>query len=280
MEHLVALSDAAGIDLVAHGTTSDADTIRDTAIAQPLIVAAGILTFAALTAGGRGEAVGGIAGHSVGEITAAAGAEVVTDSEAMAFVRERGDAMARAAAETETGMSAVIGADETELRARLDELGLFIAHVNSAGQIVAAGAKAALADLAENPPARSRVIPLEVAGAFHTSYMDSAVPHLTQVAAQLKPHNPTRALWTNHDGSRVTDGSEFVRLLVHQVSSPARWDLDMKSFAEAGITGMIELCPGGTLVGLAKRELKGIPAVALKTPDDLPAAYDLIDSAA
>ena len=280
LDHLAALSESAGVDLVAHGTTSDADTIRDTAIAQPLIVAAGILTFAALTAGGRRNGISGIAGHSVGEITAAAGAGVLTDADAMEFVRERGDAMARAAAEKHTGMSAVIGADETELRNQLDALGLFVAHVNSSGQIVAAGAVEALATLAENPPARARVIPLEVAGAFHTSYMNSAVPHLTEVASHLTPQNPTLALWTNHDGSRITDGAEFVRLLVHQVSSPARWDLDMKSFAEAGITGMIELCPGGTLVGLAKRELKGIPTVALKTPEDLPAAYELIDTAA
>ena len=279
-DQLTGISDAVGIDLVAHGTVSDADTIRDTAIAQPLIVSAGLLTLSALFADGRRDRVGGIAGHSVGELTAAAGAGVLSETDAVAFVRERGAAMARAAAEAQTGMSAVIGADETELLARLDELGLSPANYNGSGQIVVAGALDALAQLAENPPARARVIPLQVAGAFHTRYMASAVPALEQFASTLTTNDPTLRLWTNKDGSEVTDGAEFLRLLVGQVSSPVRWDLDMKAFEEAGVTGLIEVAPAGALVGLAKRGLKGVPTVAIKTPDDLPAAFDLIDQAA
>lgn len=279
-DQLTGISDAVGIDLVAHGTVSDADTIRDTAVAQPLIVSAGLLTLSALFADGRRDRVGGIAGHSVGELTAAAGAGVLSETDAVAFVRERGAAMARAAAEAQTGMSAVIGADETELLARLDELGLSPANYNGGGQIVVAGALDALAQLAENPPARARVIPLQVAGAFHTRYMASAVPALEQFASTLRTNDPTLRLWTNKDGSEVTDGAEFLRLLVGQVSSPVRWDLDMKAFEEAGVTGLIEVAPAGALVGLAKRGLKGVPTVAIKTPDDLPAAFDLIDQAA
>ncbi|SDH33377.1 [acyl-carrier-protein] S-malonyltransferase [Leifsonia sp. 98AMF] len=279
-DQLTGISDAVGIDLVAHGTVSDADTIRDTAIAQPLIVSAGLLTLSALFADERRDRVGGIAGHSVGELTAAAGAGVLSETDAVAFVRERGAAMARAAAEAQTGMSAVIGADETELLARLDELGLSPANYNGGGQIVVAGALDALAQLAENPPVRARVIPLQVAGAFHTRYMASAVPALEQFASTLTTNDPTLRLWTNKDGSEVTDGAEFLRLLVGQVSSPVRWDLDMKAFEEAGVTGLIEVAPAGALVGLAKRGLKGVPTVAIKTPDDLPAAFDLIDQAA
>ena len=271
------ISDAVGIDLVAHGTTSDADTIRDTAIAQPLIVAAGLLTLKALLADGRRERVAGIAGHSVGEITAAAGAGILSNADAVRFVRERGSAMARAAALTPTGMSAVIGADEADLLARLDDLGLEPANFNGAGQIVVAGTLDALDALAENPPARSRVIPLQVAGAFHTRYMRPAVEHLTGVAAGLAPNDPTLPIWTNRDGSRVASGARFVELLVGQVSSPVRWDLCMQSFQDAGVTGIIEVAPAGALVGLAKRALKGVPSVAIKTPDDLPAAFDLID---
>ncbi|NUU05377.1 ACP S-malonyltransferase [Leifsonia sp. C5G2] len=279
-DQLTGISDAVGIDLVAHGTVSDADTIRDTAVAQPLIVSAGLLTLSALFADGRRERVGGIAGHSVGELTAAAGAGVLSETDAVAFVRERGAAMARAAAEVQTGMSAVIGADETELLARLDELGLSPANYNGGGQIVVAGALDALARLTENPPARARVIPLQVAGAFHTRYMAPAVPALEAFAATLGTNDPTLRLWTNKDGSEVTDGAEFLRLLVGQVSSPVRWDLDMKTFEAAGVTGLIEVAPAGALVGLAKRGLKGVPTVAIKTPDDLPAAFDLIDQAA
>jgi len=279
-EQLTGISDAVGIDLVAHGTVSDADTIRDTAVAQPLIVSAGLLTLSALFADGRREKIGGIAGHSVGELTAAAGAGVLSETDAVAFVRERGAAMARAAAEARTGMSAVIGADEAELLATLDSLGLSPANYNGGGQIVVAGDLDALAALAEQPPARARVIPLQVAGAFHTRYMASAVPPLEAFAATLSTNDPTLRLWTNKDGSEVTDGAEFLRLLVGQVSSPVRWDLDMQAFQDAGVTGIIEVAPAGALVGLAKRGLKGVPAVAVKTPDDLPAAFDLIDQAA
>lgn len=279
-DQLTGISDAVGIDLVAHGTVSDADTIRDTAVAQPLIVSAGLLTLSALLADGRREKVGGIAGHSVGELTAAAGAGVLSETDAVAFVRERGAAMARAAAETPTGMSAVIGADETELLAQLETLGLSPANYNGGGQIVVAGALDALAALSENPPARARVIPLQVAGAFHTRYMAPAVPVLEQFASTLSTQDPTLPLWTNKDGSRVSDGADFLRLLVGQVSSPVRWDLTMQSFQEAGVTGIIEVAPAGALVGLAKRGLKGVPSVAIKTPDDLPAAFDLIDQAA
>lgn len=279
-DQLTGISDAVGIDLVAHGTVSDADTIRDTAVAQPLIVSAGLLTLSALLADGRRDRIGGIAGHSVGELTAAAGAGVLSETDAVAFVRERGTAMAAAAAQTPTGMSAVIGADETELLAKLDELGLSPANYNGAGQIVVAGALDALAALSENPPARARVIPLQVAGAFHTRYMAPAVPTLEAFASTLATSDPTVPLWTNKDGSLVDSGTEFLRLLVGQVSSPVRWDLCMEAFQAAGVTGIVEVAPAGALVGLAKRGLKGIPSVAIKTPDDLPAAFELIDQAA
>jgi [acyl-carrier-protein] S-malonyltransferase len=276
-ERLAAFSDAAGVDLAAHGTVSDADTIRDTAIAQPLIVAAGLLTLDALLADGRGSRIDGIAGHSVGEITAAAGAGVLGDSDAMKFVAERGRAMADAAALAETGMSAVIGADETELLSRLDALGLEPANFNGGGQIVVAGAIDALATLKADPPAGSRVIPLQVAGAFHTRYMRPAVDHLKAVADSIQASDPTLRIWTNHDGSVVQDGRAFVDLLVGQVSSPVRWDKAMFAMADAGVTGLIEVAPAGALVGLARRGLKGVPTVAVKTPDDLPAAIALIE---
>lgn len=271
------ISDACGIDLLRHGTISGADTIRDTKIAQPLIVAAGLLTLEALLADGRRGKIAGIAGHSVGEITAAAGAGILSPAEAVGFVRDRGSAMAHAAALAPSGMSAVIGADETELLARLDELGLEPANFNGGGQIVVAGSPDALAALAADPPTRTRIIPLQVAGAFHTRYMQPAVEQLAQVAAGLTPHDPTLPIWSNRDGSLVSSGARFVELLVAQVSSPVRWDLCMASFAAAGVTGIIEVAPAGALVGLAKRALKSVPSVAIKTPDDLSAAFDLID---
>ena len=277
-DQLGAISEAVGLDLVAHGTTSDADTIRDTRIAQPLIVAAGLLTLSALFDNDRRSKIGGIAGHSVGEITAAAGAGILSETDAVTFVRERGSAMADAAALEPTGMSAVLGGDESALLSRLGELGLEPANYNGGGQIVVAGALDALAALAAEPVAGTRVIPLQVAGAFHTRYMQPAVAHLHAVASGLTTNDPTLPIWTNRDGSLVNDGAAFLELLVGQVSSPVRWDLTMASLADSGVTGIIELAPAGALVGLAKRGLKGVPSVAVKTPDDLAAAFDLIDS--
>ena len=271
------ISNDVDLDLVAHGTVSDADTIRDTAIAQPLIVAAGILTLDALLTDGRRNRIAGIAGHSVGELTAAAGAGILNTADAVRFVRERGAAMQAASALESTGMSAVIGGDVTEILARVAELGLEPANFNGSGQIVVAGALDALASLAATPPARARVIPLQVAGAFHTRYMQPAVERMTAVADSLSPTDPTLPIWTNRDGSQVSDGARFVNLLVGQVSSPVRWDKCMEAFAAAGVTGIIEVAPAGALVGLAKRALKGVPSVAIKTPDDLPGAWAMID---
>jgi [acyl-carrier-protein] S-malonyltransferase len=278
--HLERLSEAAELDLIAHGTESDADTIRDTAVAQPLIVAAGLITLRAILQRDRSDGhvdVHGIAGHSVGELTAAVGAGILTEEDAMALVRERGRAMAEAAGAVRTGMSAVIGAKEEELLLTLDRLGLFPANFNGGGQIVVAGELEPLERLKADPPPGARVIPLQVAGAFHTMFMEPAVARLRQVAADIAVGDPTLEIWTNRDGSAVGSGQEFLRLLIGQVSSPVRWDRCMESFAAEGVTGIIELAPAGALTGLAKRALKGVPTVAVKTPDDLPAAIQLIE---
>jgi [acyl-carrier-protein] S-malonyltransferase len=281
-EHLGALSEAAGLDLAAHGSVSNADTIRDTAVAQPLIVAASLMALAAVLDEGSGSGwkskTAGIAGHSVGEFAAAAGAGILTEHDAMVLVSARGNAMAAAAAQVATGMSAVIGGNQEELLALLDTLGLQPANFNGGGQLVVAGELPALAALQSAPPTGARVIPLQVAGAFHTRYMQPAVEALRTVADGLTVSDPNWTIWTNRDGSIVTSGSAFVDLLVGQVASPVRWDLDMAAFAAAGVTGLIELAPAGALVGLAKRGLKGLPSVAVKSPDDIAAAHELLDA--
>jgi [acyl-carrier-protein] S-malonyltransferase len=277
-DHLDALADASGVDLRRHGTESDADTIRDTAVAQPLLVASALVSFRAVVDDRRGR-IAGVAGHSVGEIAAAAMAGILEEADAMTLVRERGRAMADAASRVPTGMSAVIGADQEELLARLEPLGLSPANFNGGGQVVVAGELRALAALQQDPPPGARVIPLQVAGAFHTRFMTPAVDHLREVADGIAPTDPAIRIWTNRDGSIVGSGAAFLDLLVGQVASPVRWDLCMESFAAVGVTGVIELAPAGALVGLAKRGLKGLPTVAVKTPDDIQAAHDLIDAA-
>ena len=272
-DRLAQYSEWSGVDLVAAGTEWDADQIRDTQVAQPLIVAASLLSWNALP---DRERIGGVAGHSVGEFAAAAAAGVLTVESALTLVGIRGRAMAEAAAAADTGMSAVIGGDEASVLARLAELGLSPANYNGGGQLVVAGALDALQALAAEPVAGTRVIPLQVAGAFHTQYMAPAVEALRAAAADHDVSDPGVTLWTNRDGSAVVSGRAFVDLLVDQVASPVRWDLCMASFADAGVSGIVELSPAGTLVGLAKRALRGIPAVAVKTPADLEAAAALV----
>jgi [acyl-carrier-protein] S-malonyltransferase len=269
---------ASSVDLVAHGTVSDADTIRDTAVAQPLIVSAGVATLAALfdQSGLVSDKISGVAGHSVGEITAAVASGVFTAEQGIKFVKERGDAMALAAGLEPTSMAAILGGDQATVEARLAELGLEPANYNGGGQIVAAGSVAGIAELQAEGPAGSRVIQLQVAGAFHTRYMAPAVSTLAAYAAGLTVEDPSTKLWTNAGGRSITSGPEFVELMVNQVKSPVRWDLCMEAMVQAGVTALIEVAPAGTLAGLAKRSMPGIETLAIKSPENLDAAIALI----
>lgn len=273
------LSAVAGIDLAHYGTEADADTIRDTAIAQPLLVGTGLVAALALfphpaDAFGR---IGAVAGHSVGELTAAAGARAITAEQAMVLVRERGKAMAEAAAVTPTGMSAVLGGDRAEVIATLEKHGLVPANVNGAGQIVAAGTLEQLQALADDPPEKARIRPLQVAGAFHTEHMGPAVDTLKRLGRAVSTHDPRTSWISNADGKVVHDGREVVKRIVNQVRNPVRWDLCMETMADLGVTGVLEVPPAGVLTGLVKRALPGVDTFALKGPEDLDGAREFCD---
>jgi [acyl-carrier-protein] S-malonyltransferase len=262
----------AGIDLIHLGTGADADEIRDTARTQPLLVSAALVAAGHLGANDLGV----VAGHSVGEIAAAAIAGVLSPESAVSFAAVRGREMAAACALEPTGMSAVLGGDTDEVIAAIDAAGLYPANRNGAGQIVAAGSLAGLEKFSAAPPAKTRVIPLHVAGAFHTPYMAPAEKALAAVAGGISPATPRRILLSNADGAGINDGATMLARLVAQVTAPVRWDLCQRTLADLGVTGIIELPPAGTLAGLAKRELKGTEIVTVNTPDDLAAARDLI----
>ncbi|WP_441246236.1 ACP S-malonyltransferase [Kitasatospora sp. McL0602] len=271
-------SDVAGLDLVHYGTEASEEEIKDTAVAQPLLVAAGLLTARALFPD-EAEArrlVGAVAGHSVGEITAAAGAGVLSAKDALVFVRERSLAMAEAAATTATGMTALLGGDPEAVAAKLAEHGLTAANNNGGGQIVAAGTLEQLAALKADPPEGSRVMPLKVAGAFHTSHMAPGVERLAKLAPTLGIADPQVAYVSNKDGEVVGSGAEVLSRLVSQVSNPVRWDLCMETLQQLGATAVIELAPAGTLTNLVKRNLKGVATLALKTPAELDKARALV----
>ena len=267
---LVSWSDAIGLDLLHLGTAADAEEIKDTANAQPLIVAASLLGAHAL--GVKNFAV--TSGHSVGELAAAALSGAISESEALRIVRARGIEMAKAASASPSGMSALLGGDRTEVLAKISTLKLVAANDNGAGQIVAAGDLQALASLNENPPAGARVRALAVAGAFHTEFMQPAVESLRTLATTVTTHPVVIQVISNKDGQVVTDGADVLNRIVNQIANPVRWDLCMETLKSLGVTGVIELPPAGTLVGLLKRAASEIETFALKSADDLDAARE------
>ena len=266
-------SEAIDLDLLHLGTTADADEIKDTANAQPLIVATSLLGAHAL--GIKKFAV--TSGHSVGELTAAALSGAIAEIDALRIVRTRGIEMAKAAATSPSGMSAILGGDRTEVLAAIATLNLVAANDNGAGQIVAAGDLQALASLNENPPAGARVRALAVAGAFHTAFMQPAVQPLKNLASSITTHPLSIQVISNKDGQAVTDGSEVLSRIVNQIANPVRWDLCMETMKTMGVTGVIELPPAGTLVGLLKRAASEIETFALKSADDLEAAREFAE---
>jgi [acyl-carrier-protein] S-malonyltransferase len=265
------------MDLIHFGTKAEADQIKDTRIAQPLIVAASMASHAVLIkALGEDAKIAGVAGHSVGEIAAAKIAGVLDTEAALNLVKTRGEQMAQAASLEESSMAAVVGGEQDSVLEHLSKLGLFAANYNGKGQIVAAGSSSKISELIETPPAGSRVVGLAVAGAFHTSFMETAKVTLTSLASSIRCENPKLLIWSNSDGSRVDSGDKFLELLINQVSKPVRWDKTMESMVSTGVSAAIELLPGGTLTGIAKRAMPGVNTLALKSPEDIEKAVALV----
>ncbi|PQM52385.1 MULTISPECIES: ACP S-malonyltransferase [Mycolicibacter] len=274
-EQLAAWSEIAGLDLIALGTTATAEEITDTAVTQPLVVAATLLAHAELVKRRNGPVSGSdviVAGHSVGEIAAYAIAGVISPDDAVMLAATRGREMAKACALEPTGMAAVLGGDEAEVLTRLEQLDLTPANRNAVGQIVAAGPLPALDKLAEDPPAKARVRKLATAGAFHTQYMAPALEAYAAAVEQVKASGvsePTATLLSNRDGQPVTSAAEALEHLVAQLTRPVRWDLCTETLRAREVTAIVEFPPAGTLAGIAKRELRGTPTHAVKSPADL-----------
>jgi len=283
-ERLEAFSEAAGLDLVQLGTEADAAAIEDTAVTQPLLVASALLAFDQLRGEVEPPADAVVAGHSVGELAAAAIAGVLAPEKAVALAAVRGREMAAACAEEPTSMAAVLGGDADTVLARLAELDLEPANRNGSGQVVAAGRKEAVDELVANPPEGARVRALSVAGAFHTRFMEPAEKALGAWVGEhrdeLAPADPTHVLLQNADGAVVSDGGEFLDRLVGQVTRSVRWDACMDTLAERGVGAVVELTPGGTLTGMVKRAIKGTTTHAVNTPDDLAKAAEIVGGGA
>jgi [acyl-carrier-protein] S-malonyltransferase len=275
-ERLDAWSDISGLDLARLGTTATAEEITDTAVTQPLVVAATLLAHEELSR--RGLLAGKdavVAGHSVGEIAAYAIAGVISADDAVRLAATRGSEMAKACALEPTGMSAVLGGDESDVLARLEALDLVPANRNAAGQIVAAGALSALDKLAEDPPEKARVRKLATAGAFHTHFMASATEGYAGAAQRVTTGEPTAKLLSNADGQPVASAADAMTKLVSQLTNPVRWDLCTETMRQLNVTAIVEFPPAGTLAGIAKRELRGVPTHAVKSPAELDGLAEL-----
>lgn len=265
------------MDLVHFGTVADADEIKDTKIAQPLIVAASMASHAVLKEALKDNyPIGGVAGHSVGEIAAANIAGILDQEAALKFVKARGQQMAQAASLEQSSMAAVVGGEQELVLESLSNLGLYAANYNGKGQIVAAGSSSKIKELIENPPSGTRVVGLAVAGAFHTSFMETAKVALASLASSVRTENPKLLIWSNNDGSKVDSGEKFLELLINQVSMPVRWDKTMDSMVSNGVSAVIELLPGGTLTGIAKRAMPGVATLALKSPEEITKAVTFV----
>jgi [acyl-carrier-protein] S-malonyltransferase len=275
-DRIDAWSAIGGLDLARLGTTATAEEITDTAVTQPLVVAATLLAHEELARRGllSGKDVT-VAGHSVGEIAAYAIAGVISADDAVKLAATRGSEMAKACALEPTGMSAVLGGEEAEVLARLEALDLVPANRNAAGQIVAAGALSALDKLAEDPPAKARVRQLATAGAFHTRFMASATDAYAAAAESVAVSEPTGTLLSNADGRPVSSAADAMNKLVSQLTRPVRWDLCTETLREQNVTAIVEFPPAGTLAGIAKRELRGVPTHAVKSPADLDGLAEL-----
>jgi [acyl-carrier-protein] S-malonyltransferase len=275
-DQLGSWSDASGLDLVRLGTTASAEEITDTAMTQPLVVAATLLAHQELIRRGLLASADIVtAGHSVGEIAAYAIAGALSADDAVALAATRGAEMAKACATEPTGMSAVLGGDEAEVLARLEDLELVPANRNAAGQIVAAGRLDALTKLAENPPEKARVRQLATAGAFHTHFMASALDGYAAAAKSIQTSEPTATVLSNADGQPVASASDAMTKLVAQLTRPVRWDLCTETLRQRNVTAIVEFPPAGTLTGIAKRELRGIGTHAVKSPADLDGLIEL-----
>jgi [acyl-carrier-protein] S-malonyltransferase len=277
-DQIASWSTASGLDLARLGTTASAEEITDTAVTQPLVVAATLVAHRELTRRGVFTDAGReliVAGHSVGEIAACAIAGVISADDAVALAATRGAEMAKACANEPTGMSAVLGGDENEVLGRLEQLDLVAANRNAAGQIVAAGRLTALDKLSEDPPAKARVRALGVAGAFHTEFMQSALDGYAAAAENVATAEPTATLLSNRDGKPVSSATDAMEKLVAQLTRPVRWDLCTETLRQQNVTAIVEFPPAGTLTGIAKRELRGIATHAIKTPADLDGLTEL-----
>ena len=265
------------VDLLKLGQSGNSEEIKSTDNAQLLIFITSILSSLNLDLKNAKDQSIIFAGHSVGEFAAYSIAGTFEVDQALKIVARRGQSMLAATnAFSKTGMSAVLGGNNDEVISYLREFNLIPANINSNGQIIAAGTLENLDRLANTPPAGTRVRPLEVSAAFHTKYMEPAISRFKEIFRDLNTNSPSQIILSNKNGEELNKSTDIIENLINQVISPVRWDLCQAKMVELGVTGMLELAPGGTLCGIAKKEIPSVETFAIKSPEDIQSANDFI----
>ena len=259
-------SRTADVDLVHLGTKAGTEEIARTENAQPLLVAQALLLRDLLPLTTTRWIM---AGHSVGELAAAAFAGALAPEDAVSLARARGMAMAQACSLAPTTMAAVIGGTPESIVSRLHEIGLTAANYNGAGQVVAAGLIENVNRLKQDPPKGTKVHQLSVAGAFHTSYMKPARAEFERAADRIRFHDVTHPLLSNLDGRLVTNGVEIRERLIAQLTVPVRWDLCLTTLGTFSPELVVAAPPGRVMTGLMTRRFPDLRTLCVQTPKDL-----------
>jgi len=242
------------------------DELRQTINAQPAIVAVSLACLEAIydVSGNNGlPAASFVAGHSLGEYTALAVANVLDFATTVRLARERGRLMHEAGLRKAGGMVAVIGLDESSLREVCEETGIQIANINCPGQLVISGAKENLARVADLAKARGaiRTIPLSVSGAFHTPLMQSAVEGMSEIIATLSFNEPIIPIIANTTAEPMTKAELIKEELIRQLCNCIQWQPSIEYMVNDSVSTFIEIGPGKVLSGLIKRISKGANTV-------------------
>jgi [acyl-carrier-protein] S-malonyltransferase len=269
-------SGASNLDLERLCFHGDASELLDTAVQQPALVATSLAVLAAIRA--RGIEPDYVIGHSVGEFAALAAAGSMTDEEAIALVRERGIAMAEAAARHPGSMAAILGLEDEVVETLCRKiLGVWPANYNCPGQIVVSGEHAAVdecCELAQEAGAR-RAVKLKVSGAFHSPLVARAADRLRPAIDKVKFQEPV-APFMSTVTARLESAQRMGPLLVDQLTAPVRFTQAASELMREGVRTFVEVGPGNVLSGLVKRIDRSVKAVSVNSLAALDELHDVL----
>lgn len=271
------ISKALNFDFAYYGISAKEEEINQTQNTQPLLVLNALISFDKLNLNSLQSKRMVFAGHSVGEIVSYCLSGIISKSDALKISILRGKSMSNNLDyQNKTGMAAILGETDSSLTNLIDSFDLQIANKNSSQQIVVGGLIENINNLIDSKPNGIRIIKLSVSAAFHTNFMAKSLQLFQNSIENFDFKDPVNSIISNFDGLEITKGKEAKEKLIGQLTNSVRWDLCQKKFVEMGVTGILELCPGGVLTGISKRENPKIETFAIKNPFDISNANEFI----